>query len=199
MPPHAHTKSNPQRVLRPQDLWVLLRLSRVRPADDTPTYAVLAAELALTASEVHGAVGRAIASQLVLKDENGWPRPSHDRQPANQHIRRPLPPRTSASPLGSSSAGPEPASGLAEGVRTSYAPKDCGEAPRSRSAATLAIGPDITGPRSPRQTRGPCGRQWTLPARRNSAWRQHCRSLMRSNSNYCAARARAWASSASWS
>jgi hypothetical protein len=69
-----HAKSNPQLVLRPQDLLVLLRLSQVRPAEDTPTYAALAAELALTASEVHGAVGRALASQLAFKDEKGRPR-----------------------------------------------------------------------------------------------------------------------------
>jgi len=70
----SHAKSNPQVVLRPQDLLVLLRLSLVRPADDTPTYSNLAAELALTASEVHGAVGRALAAQLALKDERGRPR-----------------------------------------------------------------------------------------------------------------------------
>jgi hypothetical protein len=67
-------KSNPQQVLRPQDLLVLLRLSLVRPADETPSYAALAAELSLTASEVHGAVGRALVSQLALKDERGRPR-----------------------------------------------------------------------------------------------------------------------------
>lgn len=69
-----NAKSNPQQVLRPQDLLVLLRLSLVRPADDTPSYAALAAELSLTASEVHGAVGRALAAQLALKDERGRPR-----------------------------------------------------------------------------------------------------------------------------
>jgi hypothetical protein len=63
-----NAKSNPQQVLRPQDLLVLLRLSLLRPADDTPSYAALAAELSLTASEVHGAVGRALVSQLALKD-----------------------------------------------------------------------------------------------------------------------------------
>ena len=69
-----NAKSDPQQVLRPQDLLVLLRLSLVRPADDTPSYAALAAELSLTASEVHGAVGRALAAQLALKDERGRPR-----------------------------------------------------------------------------------------------------------------------------
>ena len=69
-----NAKSNPQQVMRPQDLLVLLRLSLLRPADDTPSYAALAAELSLTASEVHGAVGRALVSQLALKDERGRPR-----------------------------------------------------------------------------------------------------------------------------
>lgn len=69
-----NAKSNPQQVLRPQDLLVLLRLSLLRPADEIPSYAALAAELSLTASEVHGAVGRALASQLALKDERGRPR-----------------------------------------------------------------------------------------------------------------------------
>ena len=55
-------KSNPQIVLRPQDLVVLLRLALERgPA---PTYAALAAELGMTASEIHGAVDRAVAAQL---------------------------------------------------------------------------------------------------------------------------------------
>jgi hypothetical protein len=65
----SHAKSNPQVLIRPQYLLVLMRLSLMRPAEDTPTYAALAAELALTASEVHGAVGRVLASQLALKDE----------------------------------------------------------------------------------------------------------------------------------
>ncbi len=64
-------KSNPQAVLRPQDLVVLLRLALERgPA---PTYAVLATELGMTASEVHGAVERVIAAQLAHKDINGKP------------------------------------------------------------------------------------------------------------------------------
>lgn len=68
------TKSNPQLVLRPQDLLVLFRLALVASADDTPTYAALAAELSLTASEVHAAVSRAIAAQLAVKDSAGRPR-----------------------------------------------------------------------------------------------------------------------------
>ena len=62
-------KSNPQIVLRPQDLVVLLRLALERgPA---PTYATLAAELGMTASEIHGAVDRAVAAQLAHKDAGG--------------------------------------------------------------------------------------------------------------------------------
>ncbi len=65
----ARAKSNPQVVLRPQDLVVLLRLALARgPA---PTYAALAAELGMTASEVHGAVERAVAAQLAHKDVGG--------------------------------------------------------------------------------------------------------------------------------
>ncbi len=65
----AHAKSNPQVVLRPQDLVVLLRLALERtPA---PTYAALAAELGMTASEVHGAVERAVVARLAHKDAGG--------------------------------------------------------------------------------------------------------------------------------
>lgn len=65
----ARSKSNPQVVLRPQDLVVLLRLALERgPA---PTYAALAAELSMTASEVHGAVERTVAAQLAHKDVGG--------------------------------------------------------------------------------------------------------------------------------
>lgn len=67
----ARPKSNPQIALRPQDLVVLLRLALERGA--APTYATLAAELGMTASEVHGAVERAIAAQLAHKDANGKP------------------------------------------------------------------------------------------------------------------------------
>ncbi|NDI84526.1 hypothetical protein [Undibacterium crateris] len=61
-------KSNPQIVLRPQDLVVLLRLSL--EAGAAPTYAVLADELCLTASEIHAGIRRAEAAQLVRKDAN---------------------------------------------------------------------------------------------------------------------------------
>jgi hypothetical protein len=65
----AGSKSNPQIVLRPQDLVVLLRLSLERgPA---PPYATLAADLGLTASETHAAVERAVAAQLARKDAGG--------------------------------------------------------------------------------------------------------------------------------
>ena len=65
----ARAKSNPQVVLRPQDLVVVLRLALERgPA---PTYATLATELGMTASEVHGAVERLGAAQLAHKDASG--------------------------------------------------------------------------------------------------------------------------------
>lgn len=70
----AYANSNPQLVLRPQDLLVLMRLALVAPGDDAPTYAALAADLALTASEVHAAVNRAVAAQLAIKDTGGRPR-----------------------------------------------------------------------------------------------------------------------------
>lgn len=62
-------RSNPQIVLRPQDLIVLLRLSLEQSS--APTYATLAAELGMTASEVHAAVERAVIAQLALKDASG--------------------------------------------------------------------------------------------------------------------------------
>lgn len=65
------SKSNPQITLRPQDVVVLLRLSLQRgPA---PTYAALADELKLTASEIHAGVERAMAAQLLRKDPTGKP------------------------------------------------------------------------------------------------------------------------------
>lgn len=63
--------SNPQIALRPQDVVVLLRLSLC--TDGVPTYAALADELKLTASEIHAGVDRAVAAQLARKDESGKP------------------------------------------------------------------------------------------------------------------------------
>ena len=68
----ARTKGNPQIVLRPQDLLVLLRLTLAE--DKAPSYAALAADLGLTASAVHAAVKRAVAAQLARKDAAGRPR-----------------------------------------------------------------------------------------------------------------------------
>ena len=65
----ARSKSNPQVVLRPQDLVILLRLALEHGT--APTYAALATELGMTASEVHGAVERAVAAQLARKDSGG--------------------------------------------------------------------------------------------------------------------------------
>lgn len=67
----AHSKTNPQIVLRPQDVVVLLRLSLA--SDGMPAYAALAAELKLTASEIHAGVERAVAAQLARKDSAGRP------------------------------------------------------------------------------------------------------------------------------
>ncbi|MEP7042529.1 MAG: MarR family transcriptional regulator [Dokdonella sp.] len=65
----ARSKSNPQIVLRPQDLVVLLRLALEHgPA---PSYAALGSELGMTASEVHAAVERAVSAQLAQKDSGG--------------------------------------------------------------------------------------------------------------------------------
>ena len=63
--------SNPQIVLRPQDVVVLLRLSLDR--ESIPTYATLADELKLTASEIHAGIERAMAGQLARKDASGRP------------------------------------------------------------------------------------------------------------------------------
>lgn len=65
----ARVKSNPQVILRPQDLVVLLRLSLEK--GPTPTYATLASEVCLTASEIHAAVERATLAQLAGKDAAG--------------------------------------------------------------------------------------------------------------------------------
>lgn len=62
-------KSNPQIILRPQDVVVLLRLSLQSGAP--PTYAALAQELSLTASEVHAGLERATIAQLARKDRRG--------------------------------------------------------------------------------------------------------------------------------
>ena len=60
------SKSNPQLVLRPQDLVVLCRLS-LEPGP-APSYASLAAELQLTASEIHAGLERAVTAQLARKE-----------------------------------------------------------------------------------------------------------------------------------
>ena len=65
------SKSNPQVVLRPQDLVVLLRL--VLEPDAPPTYAALSSELGLTASEIHAGLERATIAQLARKDKAGKP------------------------------------------------------------------------------------------------------------------------------
>lgn len=54
---------NPQLVLKPQDLVVLLKLLIL--GDQRRSFAELAAELSMSASEVHGSVGRAMEARLV--------------------------------------------------------------------------------------------------------------------------------------
>jgi hypothetical protein len=56
------SSSNPQTVLKPQDLVVLLKLATLRGSF---TYAALARELFLSASELHASVVRAKAARLV--------------------------------------------------------------------------------------------------------------------------------------
>jgi len=65
-------KSNPQISLRPQDVVVLLRLCLDK--ETPPTYAALAADVCMTASEVHASVNRSIFAQLLRKDADGKPR-----------------------------------------------------------------------------------------------------------------------------
>jgi len=67
----ARAKSNPQIALKPQDLVVLLRLALEHGA--APTYAALAGELGLTASEIHAGLERATLAQLARKDQAGKP------------------------------------------------------------------------------------------------------------------------------
>jgi len=62
----ARSASNPQLALRPQDVVVLLRLALQK--GQMPGYAALAADLGMTASEVHAAVERAVAAQLARKE-----------------------------------------------------------------------------------------------------------------------------------
>lgn len=54
---------NPQLVLKPQDLVVLLKLLIL--GDQRRSFAELAAELSISASEVHASVSRATAARLV--------------------------------------------------------------------------------------------------------------------------------------
>src|SRR5262249_25747064 len=56
-------RSNPQTSLKPQDLVVLLKLLVLR--DQRRPLAGLASDLGMSASEVHGSVGRAMEARLV--------------------------------------------------------------------------------------------------------------------------------------
>lgn len=68
-------KFNPQLTLKPQDMLVLLRLSVCD--GKLPTYAQLATELCLTASETHAAVARSIQAKLIFKTPEGRPSVAH--------------------------------------------------------------------------------------------------------------------------
>lgn len=65
------SKSNPQITLKPQDLVMLMRLA-LEPGS-APTYAALAGELGLTASEIHAGLERATVAQLARKDQASKP------------------------------------------------------------------------------------------------------------------------------
>jgi len=56
-------RSNPQTALKPQDLVVLLKLLGLK--DQRRTFAELASNLGMSASEVHSSVGRAVEARLV--------------------------------------------------------------------------------------------------------------------------------------
>lgn len=102
----ARSVSNPQPVLRPQDLLVLLRLAL--EFGSPPSYAALAAELGLTASEVHAAVRRAIGASLAKKQADG--RASVVRAALRQFVQ-----------YGARYCFPASTGGLTRGVPTGYA------------------------------------------------------------------------------
>jgi len=60
-------RSNPQIALKPQDLLVLLKLWVL--GDQRRSFAELASDLGMSASEVHGSVGRARDARLVHLSE----------------------------------------------------------------------------------------------------------------------------------
>jgi hypothetical protein len=61
-------RSNPQITLKPQDLVVLLKLLGLK--DQRRTFAELASDLGMSASEVHSSVGRAVDARLVHAPED---------------------------------------------------------------------------------------------------------------------------------
>jgi hypothetical protein len=69
-------------MLKPQDIVVIIRLLIAEERGERLSYAKLASELSLSTSEAHGAVKRAAASRLLVKDQEtatiGW-RPHHVR------------------------------------------------------------------------------------------------------------------------
>jgi hypothetical protein len=102
----ARSPSNPQLVLRPQDLVVLLRLA-LDPGP-APTYAALGAELGMTASEAHAAVERAVAAKPAVNDEAS--KPAIVRAALRSFVQH-----------GARYCFPATQGGLSRGVPTSYA------------------------------------------------------------------------------
>ena len=102
----ARPASNPQVILRPQDLVVVLRLTLERGT--TPSYSALGAELGMTASEVHAAVERCVAAQLAVKGADGKATPL--RSSVRQFVQH-----------GARYSFPATRGGLTRGVATGYA------------------------------------------------------------------------------
>lgn len=66
---------NRQFALRPQDLVVILKAHLIKVKGQPSTYAGVAKDLCISASEVHGSFKRAQAAKLVGPSENGVPSP----------------------------------------------------------------------------------------------------------------------------
>lgn len=128
----ARSKSNPQLVLRPQDLMVLMRLALVGSAESAPSYAALGAELGLTASEVHGAVERAVTAQLATKDSAGRPRVR--LEPLRLFVQH-----------GARYSFPATRGPLTRGVPTSYGAPPLSALVRASSTEPLPVWPDKDG------------------------------------------------------
>ena len=128
----ARSKSNPQLVLRPQDLMVLMRLALVSDQEGAPGYAALAAELGLTASEVHGAVERAVSAQLATKDPKG--RPCVRLEPLRLFVQH-----------GARYSFPATRGPITRGMPTSYGAPPLNTLVRSAATESVPVWPDKEG------------------------------------------------------